>query len=345
MYLPAIEAAFPAIKQFITLAQLQPYDLTPEPGRITPAKARSRGELKYVIVTAAPNDDLMITLVLRSTSDLARIKSKLPLLQAQLPKLRVFSINIQPEHKATLIGDREILLTEQTNLTMPVGSVQLRLGPTSFFQTNTFIAEKLYAEAAAWVNEISAHPASGINQELTKPMRIWDMYCGVGGFALTLAGPNRHVTGIELSPEAITNANAALAQYGALRGDFLPGDSLLGDFDGHTAMDSQNSAPQLPNVTFLAQDATEFALTTSQPNPDLIVVNPPRRGIGIELTNWINNSSIPYVLYSSCNPNTLAADLENLTNYQVTKAQLFDMFPNTTHSEVLTLLRKRSTIN
>jgi len=314
VYLPALRDTFPAIKQFITLAKLQPYDLTPSTEKITPAKARSRGELKYVIVTAAPSSNivppsdgeqggLMITFVLRSTADLARIKSKLPWLQNELPNLKVVSVNIHPEHKATIIGDKEIVLTEQNSLPMDLGIVKLNLGPVSFFQTNTYIAQKLYETAANWVNEIE----STANQNHGGLFRVWDLYCGVGGFALSLASPHRKITGIELSPEAIANAKAA--------------------------------ATRINGVWFESKDATQFAVWEHKKRPHLVVVNPPRRGIGSELTKWLNDPfGIPYILYSSCNPITLTTDLKNLSHYKVVKAQLFDMFPNTAHSEILTLL-------
>jgi len=315
LYLPAIRAAFPALKQFIRATMLQPYDLSPAAGRITAAKARGRGELKNVIVTASPAGQLMVSLVMRSTADLARINSRLPELLANLPNLRVFSVNIHPEHKATLIGEREIVLTPQAVLPMAVGPIELQLGPQSFFQTNTGIAAQLYGAAASWIAELGS--AIG---------RIWDLYCGVGGFALALATLGRDaagrdaagrdvigrsVTGVELSAEAIANANAACQQLG---------------------LSSQ--------VEFIAQDATEFAITTPTAKPDLVVVNPPRRGIGPTLRNWLNPSGVPYLLYSSCNPATLAIDLAALPNYTVRRAQLFDMFPNTAHSEVLTLLEQ-----
>ena len=314
IYLPALRDAFPAIKQFITLAKLQPYDLTPSSEKITPAKARSRGELKYVIVTAASSFDgaageLMITFVLRSTADLARIKSKLPWLQKELPNLKVVSVNIHPEHKATIIGDKEIVLTEQNSLPMDLGIVKLNLGPVSFFQTNTYIAQKLYETAAEWVNQLESagFESSPNGNSSNGVLRIWDLYCGVGGFALSLAGPHRKITGIELSPEAIANAKAAAAG--------------------------------INGVWFESQDATRFAVCAHKKRPDLVVVNPPRRGIGSELTKWLNDLyGIPYILYSSCNPITLATDLEKLSHYKVVKAQLFDMFPNTAHSEILTLL-------
>ena len=73
--------------------------------------------------------------------------------------------------------------------------VTLRLGPRSFFQTNTFVAEALYDQARTWV------------EALPDVRTIWDLYCGVGGFALHLAGPGREVLGVEVSADAIDAAH------------------------------------------------------------------------------------------------------------------------------------------
>jgi len=69
--------------------------------------------------------------------------------------------------------------------------------------------------------------------------------------------------------------------------------------------------------------------------PDLLVVNPPRRGIGEQLATRIEASGVERVLYSSCNPRTLAADLAHLPSMRVVRSRLFDMFPHTEHAEVL----------
>ena len=69
--------------------------------------------------------------------------------------------------------------------------------------------------------------------------------------------------------------------------------------------------------------------------PDLLVVNPPRRGIGVELARRIEDAGVARVLYSSCNPASLAADLEAMPSLRARRAQLFDMFPHTDHAEVL----------
>jgi len=70
------------------------------------------------------------------------------------------------------------------------------------------------------------------------------------------------------------------------------------------------------------------------------VVNPPRRGIGTDLARRLSSSEVPYVLYSSCNAESLARDLELMPTLMPVRGQIFDMFPNTEHFEVLVLLQR-----
>ncbi len=146
--------------------------------------------------------------------------------------------------------------------------------------------------------------------ETERPHRIVDLYCGVGGFALHLARAGAaQVRGVEVSAEAVAGARATAAQVGV-------------------------------DAEFLVGDATSPGLVALEAT-DLVVVNPPRRGIGPELALALEASGVPRVLYSSCSPATLARDLAAMPSYGVTRARLFDMFPHTAHAEVLVLLERR----
>ena len=285
LHTPGIRAALPVLADFVTTAALPPYDV--------PAR---RGELKHLLVTESPDGALMVRFVLRSQEPVARIRKHLPGLLAALPAVAVASVNLQPEHKAVLEGEREILLTERETLTMRLADLELHLRPQSFFQTNTAMAAELYVRARSWVGEVG-------------PSSVWDLYCGVGGFALAVAGPDVTVTGVEVSREAVASARLSAADAG------------------------------LGRVRFEAGDATAYAVSAEAP-PDLVVVNPPRRGIGPELSGWLERSGVATVLYSSCNAQTLARDLEAMPSLRPVRAQLLDMFPNTSHYEVLTLLER-----
>ena len=280
---PTLHPTFAPIKAFITRARLTPYDV---PNR--------RGELKHVLLTEAPDGALMLRFVSRSTEPLARIRKHLPTLLEDLPKLAVVTVNLLPEHKAVMEGHEEILLLGES-LPMQVGGLVLHLRPASFFQTNTGIAAALYAQAREWVDDVAART-------------VWDLYCGVGGFALHAEAPRRQVHGIELSAPAIESARLSAAQA------------------------------NLSNVTFAVGDAT--TLNAAEP-PDAVIVNPPRRGLGERLCATLDASGTPTIIYSSCNVVTLVRDIAAMPAYRPTHVRLFDMFPQTDHFEIMVLLQRR----
>jgi 23S rRNA (uracil747-C5)-methyltransferase len=278
---PELHDAFPVLAAFVSRAGLTPYDV--------PAR---RGELKHVHVTTSPDAELMVRFVLRSTEGVGRIRKHLPWLLEQLPTAAVVSVNLLPEHVALVEGDEELVLTPRDALPMRMDAGTLLLPPGGFFQTNTAIAQGLYDQARVWGGELA-------------PATVWDLYCGVGGFALHLAGPGRSVTGVEVSEPAIAGARAA----------------------------------DVPGTSFVVADATAWAAEQADV-ADLVVVNPPRRGLGERLDAYLEGSGAPAIVYSSCNAVTLAADLAALPSYRPVAARMFDMFPQTGHVETMVLLSR-----
>lgn len=283
LYEPGLAATFDPLHRFVGELGIAPYDVP-----------RRAGELKHVIVTHSPDGEHLVRFVVRSVDGLALVRDALPRLQALVPSARVVTVNLLPEHKAVLEGDTEVVLTGATLLPIRLGEVTLQLGPRAFFQTNTHVARRLYAQVAAWTDEL-------------EPGTVWDLYCGVGGFALHLAGRDRRVVGVESSAEAVAAARAAAAE-------------------------------QPYDVTFHAGDAT--AGPPPGPTPDLVVVNPPRRGLGPALAGWLERSPARHVLYSSCHVDSLARDLEAMPSLRPVRGRVADMFPQTHHVETLLLLRR-----
>lgn len=147
-----------------------------------------------------------------------------------------------------------------------------------------------------------------------RPKVVWDLFCGVGGFGLHVAQACQPAVlrGIEISPAAVASARRAAAAL---------------DLTGTTC-------------TFEAADA-EQELDTGA--PDLLIVNPPRRGIGT-LAERIEQSRVEHLLYSSCNAASLARDLASMPSLHPVAARAFAMFPQTRHHEVLVLLRRAGSL-
>jgi 23S rRNA (uracil747-C5)-methyltransferase len=304
LYPPGVESLLEDVRALIRRAQVPPYSV-----------ARHRGELKYVLVTASPDDEYMVRLVLRSDKALDRIREHQGTLLAAQPRIRVLSANIHPEHKAVIEGPTEILLAGDPSLPMRMGGpgpeqpITLFARPRSFVQTNSAVAAELYAQVGRWIDGIG-------------PASVWDLYCGIGGFALHCAKPQaatpgdtavpaREVVGVEISAEAIGSARQAAEAAGLA-------------------------------ATFHAADATTWAITEAERSgpPEVVIVNPPRRGIGEHLAGFLEDSDVEHVVYSSCNPATLATDLEAMPSLRITTARLADMFPHPGHDEVVVLLRR-----
>lgn len=291
---PGLREALLVLADLVAASGLTPYDVP-----------RRQGELKHLVVTRSPDDELMVRLVLRSPGQLRRVHELLPELLTALPTTRVVSVNLQPEHKAVLEGAEEVVLTADDTLPMRVNGIRLHLRPQSFFQTNTPVAAGLYRQARDWARGEDADE---------EPRSVVDLYCGVGGFALHLAGEGREVLGVESAPEAVRSARTSADELGL----------------------------DPARVGFETGDATAYLQEGRTTVPDLVVVNPPRRGIG-PLAAQLEASGVRRVLYSSCNARTLADDLAAMPSMQVRRARLFDMFPQTRHHEVLVdLVRRRA---
>lgn len=294
LYPPAFAELFPLLKDFIARAGLTPYNV-----------AKKRGELKYILITQSEdNQSLMIRFVLKSELKRPLVEREFAAFYAKLPLHSVVSLNIQPQHAAILEGDTEIFLSSPQVIEERFNGIPLFIRPQGFFQTNPSVAGSLYRTAQQWIADLPI-------------VRLWDLFCGVGGFGLHCAAalqrrnPAVALTGIEISASAIASATKSAEQLG------------------------------LQNVSFASLDSADFALNETGGKPDLVIVNPPRRGIGKPLAEYLNRLGTPYLIYSSCNAETLADDLAYLTDYRLEKVQLFDMFPHTAHYEVLAFLRHK----
>lgn len=300
LYPDGVEEVLEGAKALIRRAQIPPYDV-----------ARRRGEIKNVLVTSSPDGEHLLRFVLRSTAALERLREHLPRLLEAHPSVVSVSANIHPEHTTRVEGEEEIPLAGAGRLAVRTGDVTLFSRPQSFLQTHTEVAGALYRQGAEWAREIAGTQE---DQETGPGLRIWDLYCGLGGFALHLARalPAARVTGVEVSAQAIDGAREGAEAAGA-------------------------------RVRFLAADATAWAIEEAAGPagpPDIVVVNPPRRGLGPEHAGWLERSGVRDVLYSSCNPASLADDLAAMPSLRIVAGRYVDMFPHTEHAEVIVRLRR-----
>lgn len=181
-------------------------------------------------------------------------------------------------------------------------NLRFKIGPKSFFQTNSRQAYRLYSK----VRELA-----GLNPDDV----VYDLYTGTGTIAQFLAGGVRKVVGIEYVPEAIEDARINASINGIGNTLFFAGDMK-----------------DVLNAAFIAEHGT----------PDVIVTDPPRVGMHKDVIDVILAANPRRIVYVSCNPATQARDVAMLDcNYKVTAVQPVDMFPHTQHVEVITVLERR----
>jgi 23S rRNA (uracil1939-C5)-methyltransferase len=181
-----------------------------------------------------------------------------------------------------------------------VGGLRFRIGLETFFQTNTPQAERMVAHVVD-----RAEPADRL---------IYDLYCGVGTFALALARAGARVAGVELAAASVAAARGNAARNGLGGARF-------------TAGDVRTALP---------------ALVAELGRPDVVVLDPPRAGAGGKVMRKIGRTGAGRVIYVSCNPTTLAPDLRELLpfGYRLVDVQPFDLFPQTYHVEAIAVLER-----
>jgi 23S rRNA (uracil1939-C5)-methyltransferase len=201
----------------------------------------------------------------------------------------------------TTAGGETELVWGEPELPERLGELDLRISPEAFFQTNTETAERLY-EA---VLEYAA---------LEGWERVFDLYCGIGTIALTLAPRAGELWGIELVEEAVADAIAAARRNEIGKARFFAGDTRLA----------------LPE------------LLASAGRPDLVVVDPPRAGLSKKVLQRIVAAAPKRIVYVSCNPTTLAPNAAELSHagWSLRSVRPVDMFPQTHHIECVALLER-----
>jgi 23S rRNA (uracil1939-C5)-methyltransferase len=179
---------------------------------------------------------------------------------------------------------------------------RFKIGPKSFFQTNTRQAEKLYSITREFA-------------ELDGSQVLYDLYCGTGSIGIFCSRGARKIVGVEMIEAAINDARENALHNGITHSHFTSGDVI-----------------DICNDEFFAQ----------QGRPDVIITDPPRAGMHEKLVRKILDIEAPTVVYVSCNPATQARDLALLDEkYAVTQVQPVDMFPHTHHIENVVQLKRK----
>lgn len=263
-----------------------------------------KGFLRHVLVKRGFSTDQVMVVLVTGTPVFPSKNNFVKALREKFPQITTVVQNINSFKTNLVLGERQIVLYGKGYIEDELCGCRFRISPKSFYQINPIQTEVLYGKAIEFAN-------------LKGDETVLDTYCGVGTIGIIAAKHGAgQVVGVEMNGDAVRDA-------------------------------IQNAkANQLNNIRFFKGDAGEFMESAAEENtkPDIVMMDPPRAGSSVQFLSSLIKMSPSTIVYVSCNPETLARDLEYLrknSRYRVKKIQPVDMFPHTQHVETVVLLSRK----
>ena len=240
-------------------------------------------------------------------------------------------ININKERTNVILGSECSVIWGNSYIEDSICGIMFRISPLSFFQVNPVQTEKLYRKALEYA-------------ELTGNETVWDLYCGIGTISLLMATKARKVYGVEIVPQAIEDAKNNALRNSLNNVEFFVGKAeevvpRIYDEDMKKAenepVDSKENSKENSGLPDSASDESVMRI-----NPDVVVVDPPRKGCDETLLDTIVKMNPKRIVYVSCDSATLARDLKYLVanGYEIARVQPVDQFAHTVHVETVVKL-------
>ncbi|MGN0708376.1 MAG: 23S rRNA (uracil(1939)-C(5))-methyltransferase RlmD [Faecalibacterium sp.] len=273
--------------------------------RIAPYDETSgKGLVRHIFLRRGVHSGQIMVCLVCTQPQLPHSREIVAQLCKQYPAITTVLVNVNPKNTNVILGDVTRVLYGPGFLEDTLCGVPVRLGPMSFYQVNTLAAERLYGVAAQYA-------------ALSPEDLLLDLYCGMGTIGLSMAVQCRELVGVEIVPEAIESAKANAARMGT-------------DIAGKSR--------------FFCADAGQAAarLAAEGLRPDVVVLDPPRKGCDEATLSAVVQMSPRRVVYVSCNPATAARDAAWMekNGYHTEKVQPVDLFPRTKHVECVIAMSK-----
>ena len=308
------------VKEWMLRHNIKPYD-----------ELTHKGVVRHILIrTGYATGQICVCLVinaekLNNYSELVENLSK-------VAGMTSIMVNFNCEQTNVILGERCETLWGKPYIEDCIGDVRYRISPLSFYQVNPVQTKRMYDK----VMEFAA---------LTGKESVWDLYCGIGTISLFLARKAKQVYGVEIVPQAIEDAKCNAALNNIENAEFFVGRAE--EVVPHFYEQKRKVAALRGNVA--KDDGTENGTSgslqgTDMLTPDVIVVDPPRKGCETSLLDTMLLMAPPRIVYVSCDSATLARDLKYLTasgDYQVKQVQCYDNFCQGVHVESVCLLSKK----
>jgi len=260
------------------------------------------GLMRTMQIRLCTTGELMVNIVFGEKEE-AKIKDLLEHVQHSFPSVTTLLYTINTKMNDSLHDLEPIVFYGKGYVIEKLEEFQFKIGPKSFFQTNTKQGEELYRVTRDFA-------------ELTGKETVYDLYCGTGSIGIFVSGEAGKIVGVEMIEAAIHDARENAALNELKDSVFVAGDVI-----------------EICNDEFFAKHG----------RPDVIITDPPRAGMHEKLVRKILDIEAPVVVYVSCNPATQARDLALLDEkYAVTRIRPVDMFPHTLHIENVVQLKLKN---
>jgi len=259
------------------------------------------GFLRNMQVRLCTTGEIMINIIV-GEDDQDKIRLMMETISSRFSQVTTWLFTINTKWNDSLYDLEPVIYKGNGYVIEKLENFQFKIGPKSFFQTNTRQAEQLYKVTRDFA-------------ELTGKETVYDLYCGTGSIGIFVSEKAAKIIGVETIEAAVADAKENAALNCLTKATFFAGDVI-----------------NVCNDEFFGAHG----------KPDVIITDPPRAGMHEKLVKKILDMEAPVVVYVSCNPSTQARDLSLLDKkYVVTKAQPVDMFPHTHHIENVLQLKLR----
>lgn len=260
-----------------------------------------KGLLRNMMIRISAIGEILV-LISFYENDEDKINAMLTFLSQEFPQITSLQYVWNPKRNDTIYDLEPKVFKGKDHIIEQLGDYKFKIGPKSFFQTNSVQAKVLYDIT----KEFAGLKADDV---------VYDLYTGVGSIALYISDSCKHVAGIEQIEAAIEDAKQNTVLNGVTNCSFYAGDVRM----------------------VLSED-----FITRYGKPNVVITDPPRAGMHEDVVKTLLQLEAPKIVYVSCNAATQARDLQLLgEKYDVKRVQPVDMFPHTTHIENVVLLNLR----
>ena len=259
-----------------------------------------KGIFRHIVIKIGVKTGQIMCVLVVNSNEIPNEKKLVQVLISKFPDIKTIVKNVNMKNTNVILGEKNENIYGDGYIEDILGDYKFKISPLSFYQVNPIQAEKLY--------NIAIEKA-----QISKNDVVFDLYCGIGTISMFMSKYAKKVYGIEIVEEAVEMAK------------------------------DNAKINNVSNIEFLAGDVEvvlDEIVNKNNVSADVVLVDPPRRGLDMTSVNNILKIRPKKLVYISCNPATLVRDLKEFENlYNINEIIPVDMFPFTSHVECVSMLQ------